>query len=150
MELFKPVQSIPNQEVLYFILTVVKDFCAPVRMFSKTWIWVFIQWFSVKVCQSKGIFREMSRYPVKNDTDVMFMQIINHPLEIFRCTVSACRSIIACYLISPGTIKWMFSNTHQFYMCISHPVNILCQLYSNISVIHEAIFIVFRRFLTFP
>ena len=64
--------------------------------------------------------------------------------------MTGCWSKIICYLISPGTIKWMLCNTHQFHMSISHIFHISCQLMCNLSVIIESILIFFCLFMLFP
>ena len=89
-------------------------------MFSQSWICIFVRRCSVKICQSVCILREMCRYPVENDTDFISMQIIDHPCKIFRRPISGCRCIVSGHLISPGSVKRMLGNSHQFHMCVTH------------------------------
>ena len=56
---------------------------------------------SVKISQSVSILREMCRNPVKNHTNPIPVQIIDHISEIFRCSISGSRCKITSYLISP-------------------------------------------------
>ena len=120
--MFNPEQCIGDQEIADFIFSKVKHFCSPVRMFSKSWICIFIRRSSVKISKSMCILREMGRYPVQNDTDLISMQIIDHPCEIFRCSIPGCRCIITSHLISPGTVKRMLRDPHQLHMCITQYV----------------------------
>ena len=139
MKIFKPKQCIGNQKVLHFILTVIEYLCSPVRMFSLLRICIFKCRCSVKVCKSMCISWEMCRNPVKNHSDFVLMKIINHICKIFRCSVARSRRIIACYLISPGTVKRMLCNPNQLNVSIAHLFHILCNLTGKLSVIIESL-----------
>ena len=101
-------------------------------MLSLSRILVFIQCCTVKTSQSKLILRKMCRYPVQNNANAMIMHIIHKIHEVRRCTVSGCRSIIAGYLIAPGTIKRMLRKTDQLHMRITHFQNIIRQLHRQL------------------
>ena len=59
-----PHECTSDQEILYFVFTVIKNFGSPVRMLSHSRVRIFIQTGSIKVCQSVCISGEMRRYPV--------------------------------------------------------------------------------------
>ena len=137
MELVCPEQCIGNQEVLNLRSSIIVDQSSPMWMGTLPWIKVFIQACAIKGGKSKSITRKMCRYPVKNHTDSCPMQSINKIHKIFRRTVAAGWSVITGYLITPGCIKRMFHNRHQFYMGISHFLNIFNQKWGNLSIIIE-------------
>ena len=112
MTLLNPVKSICDQEVLNLRAAIIVNLSSPVRMFSLSRICMLIYCSSVKIHQTMGILREMCRYPVKNNADLILVEIINHIFEILRCSVSGSRCIISGYLISPGTIKRMLGDSH--------------------------------------
>lgn len=113
-----------------------KHFCSPVRMFSKSWICIFIRRSSVKISKSMCILREMGRYPVQNDTDLISMQIIDHPCEIFRCSIPGCRCIITSHLI-PQEPSNGAPRPHQLHMCITHFFNIFGNCSGKLSICIE-------------
>ena len=82
MELLDPVEGIGNQEVFHFIFAEIKDLGTPVRMLAFSGICILITAGSVKLRQSVGIFREMRRNPVKNDADLVFVEIVHQIFEI--------------------------------------------------------------------
>ena len=82
MELLDPVEGIGNQEVFHFIFAKIKDLGTPVRMLAFSGICILITAGSVKLRQSVGIFREMRRNPVKNDADLVFVEIVHQIFEI--------------------------------------------------------------------
>ena len=133
--LFNPIQCIGNEEVADFLTSVIKDQCSPVRMFASLRIRIFIERLPVKTCQSVQISWKMRRYPVKDHTDLMLMQIIYKIHKIFRCSVAGRRCVITGHLISPGSIQGMFHDRHQFHMCVSHIQHIVGDLFGQISVI---------------
>ena len=85
------------------------------------------------------VFREMSRYPIKDHTNIMLMHIIYKVCKIIRCSITGCRCIVACHLIPPGTIKRMLHHRHQFYMGISHFFTVLTQQRCHLLVCIEAV-----------
>ena len=110
--LLHPVKGICDQEVLNLRAAIIVNLSSPVRMFSLSRICMLIYCSSVKIHQTMGILREMCRYPVKNNADLILVEIINHIFELLRCSVSGSRCIISGYLISPGTIKRMLGDSH--------------------------------------
>ena len=101
MEMLHPEKCIGNQEVPYLILAKIKYLRPPVRMLPFSWICILVSCCSVKLGKSMLVLWKMCRNPVHNDTDSISMQIIDHPRKIFRCSITACRRIISCHLISP-------------------------------------------------
>ena len=120
MVMLDPEQGIGNKEILHFRFAIIKDLCSPVRMLSFPWIRILKSRRTVKFSQTVCISREMSRHPVKDDTDIIPVQFIDHIRKVFRCPVSGSRSIISCHLISPGSVKGMFRHSHQLHMSVSH------------------------------
>ena len=149
MALFYPVECIGDQEILNFRAAIVVNLGSPVRMLSLSWIRMLIYSGAVKIYKSMSVFREMCRYPVKDNADLILMEIIDHIFEILRCSVTGGRCIISGYLISPGTIKRMLRNSHKLYMSISHFFYISCQGLGKLTVIVKAVLIVLcpRMFL---
>ena len=145
--IIEPVQCVSDHEVQDFIAGVVKALCAPVRMFAHSRICIFIGRLAVKVRKTVRIFREMCRYPVENDADVMHMEIIHQIHEFLRGSVTCCRRIISGYLISPGAVKRIFRNTHQFNMRISHPFAVFDEFMGKLGIVQETVLIVPVAFL---
>ena len=73
MVFFYPVESVADEEVFYFIFAIIKDFCAPVRMFTLARIFIFKKRMSIKISQSMGILREMFRNQVKENYHMIFI-----------------------------------------------------------------------------
>ena len=71
--LLHPVKGICDQEVLNLRASVIINLGTPVRMFSLSRICVLIHCGSVKVRKTMGIFREMCRYPVKDNSNLILM-----------------------------------------------------------------------------
>ncbi len=77
VELPYPEQCICNEEIANLIFAVVKYLCTPVRMLTKSRVRMLIQTSTIKLTQTMCIPWKMSRNPVKNDTNVIFVQQIN-------------------------------------------------------------------------
>ena len=142
MKIFYPEQCVCDQEILHLIFSIIKNLCPPVGMFPFPGIRIFISRRTVKVRKAMGISWKMSRNPVKNNPNLIFMKIIHHPGKILRCSVPGCRSKISCHLISPGTVKGMLGNAHNLNMGISHILNILRNLTRKFPVIIKTVLIV--------
>ena len=150
MIFLNPEQSVTDQEILHFMFAVIKYLGTPVRMFSFSRICIFIQAGSVKLCQSEGISREMSRYPVENDSDLILVEIVYKELEVFRRSVTGSRSKIIGHLISPGSIKRMLCNSHKLHMGVSHLLHILGQFHCQFPVVVISVLVLFRRLMSSP
>ena len=138
MEEFDPVKGIGHKEVLDFRTAVIINLGTPVRMLALTRILVLIELCSVETCKTCGVFREVSRYPVKDDADSLLMEIVDHVLEVVRSSVAGCRCIIARDLISPGSVKRMLGNTHQLDMSVAHVLAVIGCFLSELTIIIEA------------
>ena len=88
MEVLDPVEGIGKQEILNFRTAVIEDLCAPIRMLALTRILVLVELCSVQARKTCRVFREVGRYPVKDDADSLFMEVVDHILEIIRCAVT--------------------------------------------------------------
>ena len=134
MIMFNPEQCIRQKEVRNFRFFIIENLRSPIRMLALSRIWIFECRCSVKICQTMCIFREMRRYPVKNNTDIILMKVIHHICKIFRCSIACSWCIISGYLISPGTVKWMLCDSHQLNMSISHLFYILCNCFCKLTI----------------
>ena len=150
MEFLNPEQGIGNEEILHLIFPIVEHLGSPIRVLSLSGVCVFISRHSVKFCQSMGIFWEMCRHPVQNDTDFMFMHIIHEIAEIFRRSVTGGRRIISGNLVSPGTVKGVLCNSHKFYMGVAHIFHIIGQCVSQFPVIVKARVLFLSARVLFP
>ena len=147
--MFDPEQCVGDQEVLDFRTSVIVDLGSPVRMLTLSRVFMLIDSSSIEIGKSMCILREMSRNPVEYNTDLVSVQVIHHIFEILCSTIPRSRCIISCYLISPGSVKWMLCNSHKFYMSISHLFDIGCQFMCEFTVIIKSriILILCRMFL---
>ena len=140
MELLQPEAGTGNQEALHFRAAVIKIHGIPVFVFRQHDISGFIQRFPVKMPQAVGILAEMSRHPVQDHADFVFVQRVHQVHEIFRASVTAGSSEIPCGLVAPGTVVRIFAQGHQFHMSIAHLFYILRQRFRNVPVGHHLTF----------
>jgi len=66
VKFFKPIKSASNEEIADFIAAKIEDQGAPIRVFTKPGVFMFVESRSIKACKSPLIFREVSRNPIKN------------------------------------------------------------------------------------
>ena len=144
MIFFYPKSSRTDEEVFNFTLTVIEYLGAPVRMLALLGIRILIQRLSVKISQSVGIPREVSRNPVQYDTDTVLVKVIHKICKICRSAVTAGRRIVARHLISPGTVIWIFANSHELHMGVAHFLDIFGNCHSKLSVCVEAFILTSR------
>ena len=135
MVLFCPEKRIGDQEVLYFRSAVIVNQRAPVWMGSLSRVKMLVQTRSVKCRKSEGIAREVCRYPVENNTNVVLMHRIHKIAEVIRRSVSCCRCVIARYLITPGFIERMLHHRHQLNMGVAELFHIRSQHRSDLTVV---------------
>ena len=135
MVLFCPEKRIGDQEVLYFRSAVIVNQRAPVWMGSLSRVKMLVQTRSVKRRKSEGIAREVCRYPVENNTNVVLVHRIHKIAEVIRRSVSCCRCVIARYLITPGFIEWMLHHRHQLNMGVAELFHIRSQHRSDLTVV---------------
>ena len=79
-------------------------------MFAAAWVTVFIQFSAIKPGQGMRILGEVCRHPVKQDTDIVLVAIVNEKAEIIRLTETAGRRKVACRLVAPGSVQRMLGN----------------------------------------
>ena len=135
MVLFCPEKSIGDQEVLYFRSAVIVNQRAPVWMGSLSRVKMLVQTRSVKRRKSEGIAREVCRYPVENNTNVVLMHRIHKIAEVIRRSVSCSRCVIARHLIAPGLVERMLHHWHQFYMGVAELFDVRSQHRSDLAVV---------------
>ena len=135
MVLFCPEKRIGDQEVLYFRSAVIVNQRAPVWMGSLSRVKMLVQTRSVKRRKSEGIAREVCRYPVENNTNVVLVHRIHKIAEVIRRSVSCCRCVIARYLITPGFIERMLHHRHQLNMGVAELFHIRSQHRSDLAVV---------------
>ena len=135
MILFGPEKSIGDQEVLHFRSAVIVNQRAPVWMGSLSRVKMLVQTRSVKRRKSEGIAREVCRYPVENNTNVVLVHRIHKIAEVIRRSVSCCRCVIARYLITPGFIERMLHHRHQLNMGVAELFHIRSQHRSDLTVV---------------
>ena len=135
MILFGPEKSIGDQEVLHFRSAVIVNQRAPVWMGSLSRVKMLVQTRSVKRRKSEGIAREVCRYPVENNTNVVLVHRIHKIAEVIRRSVSCSRCVIACYLITPGFIERMLHHRHQLNMGVAELFHIRSQHRSDLAVV---------------
>ena len=73
-----------------------------------------------------AVYCKMHRNEIKNDIDVIFVEHINHFLQIFCCSVSACWSKKSSILIAPALVTWVFTDWHELNTVVAiffHMVN---------------------------
>src|SRR5699024_5964267 len=73
MEMLHPEQRIADQEIFYLRLAVVKNLRTPVRVLTFSRIRIFINRCTVKIRKSVRVSWKMSRYPVQNNPDFIFV-----------------------------------------------------------------------------
>ena len=87
MEMLNPEERIRDKEILHFRLAVVENLRTPVRVFTLSRICVLKRSRPVKISQSVRVPREMRGYPVKDNADIIFMQMVDKISKIFRTSV---------------------------------------------------------------
>ena len=141
MILVIPVQRVSDEEVLYLILTVIKDLRAPVRMLTLPRVGILIGRGTVEIRQSLRILREVCRYPVEDHADAMLVKIIHQVHELPRRAMTARRCEIAGHLISPAGVKRMLCDSHQLHVGVAHIVTVLRELMCRLRIGIEAVFL---------
>jgi len=124
MILVQPEQAICDQEITHLVPTVIKYKRAPVTMFALAWISVCVQLSSIEQSQTMRILREMSRNPVDNDADSVFVASIDKMPKLVGIPESARRGEVSGHLVAPGSIEGMLGNRHQFEVCVTQVLHI--------------------------
>ena len=117
-------------------------------MFALSRVSVFEERLTVKICKAVGILREMSRNPVQDDTDPLFMHIVYEIFELLRSTIAGGGSIVAGYLVAPGAIVGMLGNSHQLYVGIAHFFDVGGQFRCRLLI--GIVAVLFRAVFLFP
>ena len=84
-----------------------------------------------------SVSREMCRHPIKDNSDSEAMHIVYKISEVLRSSVSGGWRIVVSYLITPGTIKRIFCDSHKLNMCISHIHKVRAYFLSIFSIVEE-------------
>ncbi len=134
MILLDPVDGIGNKEVGNLMLPVIKHLGAPVRMLPFPGVRILVQRLAVKIRQAVGISGEMSRNPVQNDADPLFVQVIHKIHKICGGSITGGRRIITCHLVAPGHVQGMLGDGHQLHMGVAHIFYIRCQFMGGFYV----------------
>ena len=138
MEELDPVKGVGHKEVLDFRTAVIVDLGTPVRMLALTRVLVLIELGAVEAGKTCGVFREVCRYPVKDNADALLVEVVDHVLEVIRRAVAGCRCIIAGHLISPGSVKRMLCDTHQLDVGVAHILAVIGSFLRELAIVVEA------------
>src|ERR1700722_3399717 len=136
----EPEHGVADEKTLDFVPTVVEHKSVPVRVFPLPWVAVFVEMRPIEISKTGLIFREVSRNPIENDADSMLMKIVHEIPEIVRRTESASRSKVAGGLVSPGTIKRMLHNWHEFDVGKTTFMDVIREQRSHLPISQPAIF----------
>src|SRR6266446_1257526 len=71
---------------------------------------------SVKLGQTEGVLGKMSRYPIKDHTNVALVAPVHEITKFIWVTVTASWRVVTGNLVTPRTIERMLSHGHQFDM----------------------------------
>ena len=137
MEFIHPEHRTGNQEALYLRSAKIKDTGPPVRMLPLLRVLIFITLGTVKLIQSLFILWKMCRYPVDDNTDIVFMELVDEIHQILRCSVARGCSKISGHLVSPGRVVRVFGNRHQFDVGVAHLLDINHHLIRHLAVIKK-------------
>ena len=105
VEFLEPEYGIGDKERDDLVLGVIKYVCTPLPVLAEPRVCILVARCSVKSYETFEVLREMSGNPVKDDTDSVLVENIDHELEVSRSTEPARYCIIACNLITPGSIE---------------------------------------------
>ena len=137
VEFFDPEHCTGNQEALHFRTSKIKNSGSPMRVFPFLNILIFITLGTVKLIQSLFVLWKMCWDPVHNNTDIVFMHLVDKVHEVLWGTITGSGCKISGYLITPGWVKRVFGNWHQFHVSISHVLDIRCQFIRTFAVIKK-------------
>ena len=114
MVLIKPEHQVRHQEVADLIAAVVEDQRAPFLVLTDARIGVLVEVGSIEEGKPVGILREVARHPIEDHTDALGMAAVHEGAELIRATEAAGGRVPAGHLITPGAIKGMLGDRHQF------------------------------------
>src|SRR5690554_5621326 len=75
-----------------------------------------------------GVTAEMSRHPVQNHADVIFMTFVDELHEFFGFTVSGSDTVVSGDLITPGIIQGMFHHREKLHVGVAQILHIRNEL----------------------
>ena len=122
---------------MYLRSAKVEDTGPPMRVFPLLRVLIFITLGTVKLVQTLFILWKMCRHPVDDDTDIVFMELVDKVHQILRCSIAGgCRKISG-HLVSPGRIVRIFGNRHQFDVSVAHLLDISHHLIRHLAVVKK-------------
>ena len=124
MILIQPEKCVRHQEVPDLVSAVIEDQRVPVLLDPLTGVGVFIEVGSVEVFKGMGVPGKMGRNPIQDDAQSCGMAPIHKVHKVLGCSVSGGRGIVAGNLISPGTVKRVFSQGQELDIIESHLLDI--------------------------
>src|ERR1035438_10878806 len=84
----EPEQGVADEKALDFVPTVVEHKSVPVRLFTLPWVPVFVEMRSIEIAETRLIFREVGRNPIKDDADPVLVKTVHKIAEMIRRTES--------------------------------------------------------------
>ena len=134
----EPENGVGQQETDCFTPGVVEQERSPLRHFRPAGVCVFIAGCTVEQAQPRFVLGEVGGHPVEDDRDAGLVKPVHQIPKLVGCAVTGSGSVIADYLIAPGTIKGMLHDGHKLHMGIAHLLQVGNQLVSNFSVVQDA------------
>src|SRR5258708_17880431 len=89
---------------------------------------------SVELGQTVGVLGKMSRYPIKEHTDVVLVAPVHEITKFIWVTVTASWRVVTGNLVAPRTVERMLSYGHQFDMCKATVLDIGNQPIAKLSI----------------
>ncbi len=87
-------------------------------------IGVFEEMCSIEERQPMFIGREVRRYPVEDDANILLMQCVNQVHEFLGGAVACGWCKVAGGLVTPRSIEWMLGHRHEFDVRETHLLHI--------------------------
>ena len=103
-------------------------------MFALARVRVFIAGFAVKLVETAFILREVGGYPVQDDADIVLVTGIDEVHEVLGRAVARCSCKVAADLITPGAVKRIFRKRHEFYVGVTHLLDVWYEFFRKFSV----------------
>ena len=110
VELLAVIECIGYEETDDFRTSEIKGQGSPAFVFGLPRGGIFIKGLAIKGNQTVFVFREVSRNPVDDHANVVLVCQIDEILQIFRRSVAGSRTVVAGYLIAPGSVEGMLHN----------------------------------------
>ena len=114
LEFFEPVFAVGEQEVEYFVLSVVEAQGIPCRMFAAGITVEILVVAAVEASESfHFVFNGMRMHDVHNHGNSVGMGFVDKGFQLFRCAEAAGRSIEAGNVVAERTVVGVFLNGHD-------------------------------------